>query len=197
MSKRPAVSLSHKEETKSGVFLSLRWDSLLWEKNVFFFNILDFGCVLDVWEIGFKEKTFSELKWDVLDYFSLWCRTPASPSPRRCWPRSGAGSRSCCSWTWCRRSWWGSSAWSPRHCPSGPGSCSYRRRGWAPASSAASCFSEPPCTPRGLPVFLVWSHCTRYWTSSYNGEFSVSVRNALSCNKYQLLTVTWHAPSFL
>ena len=121
----------------------------------------------------------------------------ASPSPRRCWPRSGAGSRSCCSLTWCRRSWWGSSAWSPRHCPSGPCSCSYQRREWAPASSAASCFSGPPYTPRGLPVFLVWSHCTRCWTSSYNGEFSVSVRNALSCNKYQLQTVSWHAPSIL
>ncbi len=127
---------------------------------------------------------------------SVWqCSRP--PSPRRCWPRSGGGSRSCCSWTLCQRSWWDSSAWSPRRFPSGLCSCSFQRRGWAPASSAASCFSEPPYTPRGQPGFLVWSHCTRCWTSSCNGAFSVSARNALSCNKYQLLTVTWHAPSIL
>ena len=67
---RDRPSVTHKKRNPAS-FFPFVW-ILRFEKNVFFFNILDFGSVLDVWEIGFKEKTFSELKWGILEYFSRW-----------------------------------------------------------------------------------------------------------------------------
>ena len=57
---RDRPSVTHKKHNPASFFPFV--GILCFEKNVFFFNILDFGSVLDVWEIGFKEKTFSELK---------------------------------------------------------------------------------------------------------------------------------------
>ena len=120
-----------------------------------------------------------------------------SPCARKWWQWNVGESDSCYSWTWCRLSGSSCSVWTRRRCPSVPCSCSCRMQGSAPASSADVYFVAPLYRLLRLPGFLVWSHCTKCWTSSCNAASSVFAHSVLSCKSkvtrhhWNVTPLTW------